>query len=182
MTADPWIEDARGIWQSPDADVTRMSAGDMRARADRWRTEFARTNWIAFACAGLLLAFFGLMLAIHQTALQRTGAVVGIAAAVYLAAAGLRISSRRLSDDSATCIRAYTSQLERRRRADMDSARTIVMVMTAAALLSEQAGWGAWVLQAGSQLAAGAIVYVYVARQARRFQQRIDELTGLEER
>ena len=64
----------------------------------------------------------------------------------------------------------------------MDSARTIVMVMTAAARLSEQAGWGAWMLQAGSQLAAGAIVYVYVARQARRFQQRIDELTGLEER
>ena len=34
MTADLWSEDARGIWQSQESVVTRMSADDMRARAD----------------------------------------------------------------------------------------------------------------------------------------------------
>jgi hypothetical protein len=180
MTADSWSEDARGIWQSQESVVTRMSADEMRARASRWNREFGRTNWIAFACAGVLLLFFILMLMINQTALQRVGAAIGIASAAYLVGVGLRIASRRWVDESATCIRAYKAQLERRRQADMGSARTILLMMTGCALLSSPGDWIPWTLQVASQLGAGIVVYVYVSRQARRFQARIDELTRLE--
>jgi hypothetical protein len=87
MTADPWSEDARGIWQSQESVVTRMSADDMRARADRWNRELDGTNWIAFACAGFLLIFFVWMLVVHQRTLPRLGAIVGIASAAYLTGA-----------------------------------------------------------------------------------------------
>ncbi len=51
MTADVWHDDARGIWQSQESVVTRMSGDDTRARAERWNREFGRTRWIAFVCA-----------------------------------------------------------------------------------------------------------------------------------
>ena len=181
MTADLWSEDARALWQSQESVVTRMSADDMRARADRWDREFSRTNWIAFACAGVLLLFFVPMLVIQPATLQRVGAMIGIAAAAYLIAAGFRIASRRWVGEGATCVRAYRSQLERRRQADVASARTILLAMTGCALLSSPGDWLAWGLQAGSQFSAGVIVYVYVSRQARRFQTRIDELTQMED-
>lgn len=181
MTADSWSEDARGIWQSQESLVTLMSTDDMRERANRWNREFERTNWIAFACAGVLLLFFVPMLVIDQSWLQRTGAAIGIAAAAYLAGVGLRIASRRWIDEGATCVRAYKAQLERRRQADMASARTILLMMTGCALLSEPADWLPWTLQVASQLGAGLVVYVYVSRQARRFQTRIEELTRLED-
>ena len=179
MTADLWGEDARGIWQSQESAVTRMSAGEMRARADRWTREFGRTNWIAFACAAVLLLFFAYMLVIGGTVLQRIGAVVGIASAVYLVVVGFQIAGRRWLDEGATCIRAYKTQLERRRRADMGAARTILLSLTGCALLSPGDG-GPWALQAASQLMAGIIAYFYVSRQAGRFRQRIDELTRME--
>ena len=179
MTADVWHEDARGIWQSQESVVTRMSADDMRARAERWNREFGRTNWIAFACA-FFLAFFLLMLAINQTAVQRAGALLGIAAAIYLAGAGFRIASRRWVEDGATCVRAYKMQLQRRHAADMASARTILLAMMGCALLSSPGYWLTWTLQAVTQAGTGVIAYVYIARQARRFQVRIDELTRLD--
>jgi hypothetical protein len=180
MTADPWSEDARGIWQSQESVVTRMSAQDMRARADRWSQELDGTNWIAFACAGLFLVFFVWMLVIHQRALQRLGAIVGITSAAYLTGVGMRNAGRRWVDNGATCVRAYKAQLERRRQADVGSARTILIAMTGCALLSSPQDWGPWTLQAASQLGTGILVYAYITRQARRFQVRIDELTRLE--
>lgn len=181
MTADPWGEDARGIWQSQESVVTRMSGDTMRARAERWNREFRRTSWIPFACAALFFAFFGAMLVVHHTALQRAGAIVGIAAAVHLVVLGVRIGGQRWVEDGATCVRAYKAQLERRRQADAGSARTILLAMTGCALLTDAGTWVPWTLQAASQLGAGIIAYAYVSRQARRFQVRIDELTRLED-
>ena len=178
MTADPWIDDARGMWQGQESVVTRMSADEMRMRAERWDRAFSATNWIAFACAGVLLAFFAWMLVVHQAALQRMGALVGIASAVHLVGVGMRVGSRWV-DSGATCVRAYKAQLERRRQADMGAAQTILLSMTGCALLST-GDWGAWALQATGQLGAGIITYAYISRQARRFQVRIDELTRLE--
>jgi len=180
MAADPWTEDARGLWQSQESVVTRMSAEDMRERADRWNRAFDRTNWIAFVCAGGFLVFFVFMLAIHHTALQRLGAIVGMFAAAYLASIGLRIADRRWVVSGATCVRAYKAQLERRRQADLGSARTILLSMTGCALLTSPGDWVPWALQAASQLAAGLLAYAYLSRQARRFQTRIDELNELE--
>jgi peptidoglycan/LPS O-acetylase OafA/YrhL len=180
MTADPWSEDARGIWQSQESVVTRMSADDMRARADRWNRELDGTNWIAFACAGFLLIFFVWMLVIHQRTLQQLGAIVGIASAAYLTGVGMQNAGRRWVDNGATCVRAYKTQLERRRQADVGSARTILLMMTGCALLSSPEDWGPWTLQAASQLGTGILVYAYITRQARRFQKRIDELTRLQ--
>jgi hypothetical protein len=120
------------------------------------------------------------MLVINQTAIQRAGALAGIAAAIYLAGAGFRIASRRWIDDGATCVRAYKLQLQRRHAADMASARTILLAMTGCALLSSSGNWVAWTLQAVTQAGTGVIAYVYITRQARRFQERIDELTRLE--
>jgi hypothetical protein len=157
-----------------------MSADEMRARTERWNREFGRTNWIAFACAAVFLSFFVLMLVVNQTALQRTGALLGIAAAIYLAAEGVRIASPRWVDDGATCVRAYKLQLQRRREAEMASARTILLALTGCALLSSQGSWVSWTLQAAGQLGAGVVAYVYIRRQALRFQMRIDELTRLE--
>ena len=154
---------------------------EMRARASRWNREFEGTNWIAFACAGVLLLFFVPMLVISETTLQRAGAAIGIVSAAYLVSVGLRIASRRRwVDESATCVRAYKAQLERRRQADMGSARTILLMMPGCALLGSPGDWGSWALQAVGQLGAGIIVYVYISRQARRFQARIDELSRLE--
>ena len=179
MTAD-WSEDARGIWQSQESAVTRMSMDDMRARANRWNREFDGTNWIAFVCAAGLLLFFVPMLMISETTVQRAGAAIGIASAVYLVSVGFHIASRRWADEGATCVRAYKAQLERRRQADMGTARTIVLMMLGCALLGSPASGGPWALQAIGQLGAGLIVYVYISRQARRFQARIDELGRLE--
>jgi len=180
MVDDAWIEDARGIWQSQASVVTHMSADDMRARANRWNRDFSSTNWIAFVCAGLFVLFFGWMLVVAHTTLQRVGALVGIAAAAYLVRLGMRIADRRWNDEGATCVRAYKAQLERRRQADVGSARTILMVMTGCALLSGPGDWFAWTLQAAVQLGTGLVAYTYITRQARRFQKRIDELTSLE--
>jgi hypothetical protein len=181
MTADLWNEDACGLWQSQQSVVTRMSADDMRERAKRWNREFEGTNWIAFACAGFLLLFFLSMLVINETAIQRVGAMIGIVSALYLVGLGLRIASRRRwVDETATCVRAYKAQLERRRQADMGSARTILLMMTGCALLNSPGDWLPWTLQAASQLGAGILVYVYLRRQARRFQTRINDLTRLE--
>jgi hypothetical protein len=180
MSADPWTEDARGLWQSQESVVTRMSVDDTRARADRWNQAFGRTNWIAFACAGVLLSFFVYMLVINHTALQRLGAIVGVVSAAYLAAVGMRIAGRRWVDEGATCISAYKGQLERRRQADMGSARTILLSMTGCALLSSPGPWIPWTLQAATQLGAGILMYAFISRQARRFQIRINELTRLE--
>jgi hypothetical protein len=180
MSPDPWIEDARGIWQSQESVVTRLSADDMRARADRWDRAFGQTNWIAFACAALLASFFVTMLVLNHTALQRLGAIVGVLSAAYLVAVGMRIADRRWVDEGATCVRAYKGQLERRRQADMGSARTILLSMTGCALLTSPGPWVPWALQAASQLGAGIVMYAYVSHQARRFQRRIDELTRLE--
>jgi hypothetical protein len=157
-----------------------MSAEDMRARADRWDRAFRGTNWIAFACAGVLLLFFATMLVVNQMPLQHVGAAVGIAAAVYLVFIGVRVARRPALDEGATCVRAYKLQLERRGFADMGSARTILLSMTGCALLTEQRDWFPWTLQAAAQLGAGIIAYVYFGRQARRFQARADELTRLE--
>jgi hypothetical protein len=157
-----------------------MSADDLRARAHRWNRELDGTNWIAFACAGFLLVFFVWMLVIHQRTLQRLGAIVGIVSAAHLAGVGMRIAGRRWVDAGATCVRAYKAQLERRRQADVGSARTILLMMTGCALLSSPEDWGPWTLQAASQLGTGILVYAYITRQARRFQMRIDELTRLE--
>ena len=178
MAADSWSEDARGLWQSQESVVTRMSADEMRSRAERWDRAFGETSWIAFACAGVLLAFFGWMLVVHQAALPRFGALVGIAAAVHLVGVGMRVGGR-WADSGATCVRAYKAQLERRRQADMGAARTILLSMTGCALLSS-GDWGSWALQAAGQLGAGMVTYAYISRQARRFQARIDELTRLE--
>ena len=180
MTADMWNEDARGMWQSQESVVTRMSASEMRARADRWNREFDRTNWIAFACASVLLLFFVPMLLISETMLQRMGAGIGITAAAYLVFVGFQIAGRHWVEEGATCIRAYKAQLERRRQADMGSARTILLVMTGCALLSSPGHWRPWALQAAGQLIAGIVAYIYVSREARRFRSRIDELTRLE--
>jgi hypothetical protein len=180
MSADSWGEDARGMWQSQESVVTRMSADDMRARADRWNREFNRTNWIAFASAGVFLVFFVSMLVIMQTALQRLGAVLGIAAAGYVTSVGIRLASRRWVEDGATCVRAYKAQLERRRQADMGSARTLLLAMTGCAFLTSPGNWVPWTLQAAIQLGGGLLAYAYLSRQARRFQARIDELTRLE--
>jgi hypothetical protein len=180
MTADSWSEDAQGIWQSQESVVTRMSPDEMRIRANRWSREFGRTNWIAFVCAGALFLFFLLMLAVNHTALQRVGAAIGLGSAVYLVAVGLRIASRRWTDDGATCLRAYRSQLQRRRQADMGAAQTILLMMAGCALLTPPGPLGRWTLQAATQLGAGVVVYVYMRREARRFQARIDDLTRLE--
>jgi hypothetical protein len=180
MSADSWSEDARGIWQGQESGVTRMSAEDMRARAERWSRAFDRTNWIAFACAGVLLLFFGWMLMLDQTALQGVGATIGIAAAVHLVGVGWRIAGHRWVDERASCLHAYRAQLERRLYADRGAARTILIAMTGCALLTRQGDWLPWALEAASQLGAGVVMYLYVGRQARRFQERIDELTRLE--
>ncbi|AMY07464.1 hypothetical protein LuPra_00637 [Luteitalea pratensis] len=181
MTGDAWGDDARGIWQSQESAVTRMSMEEMRARARRWNREFEGTNWIAFACAAVLLLFFVPMLLISETTLQRAGAAIGIVSAAYVVGVGLRIASRRRwVDDSATCVRAYKAQLERRRQADMGAARTILLMMTGCALLGSPGDVGSWALRAVGQLGAGIVVYVYISRQARRFQQRIAELDRLD--
>jgi hypothetical protein len=181
MTADRWHEDAQGIWQSQESVVTRMTGDDMRRRAARWHTAFGRTAWIPFACAAFFLGFFVLMLVVNgDTALKRVGAFVGIVAAGYLCAVGVEMRGRRWDIEGATCIQAYKMQLERRRRADVASARTILLTMSAAALLTDAAGWGPWSLQAAGQLGAGIVAYVYVMRQARRFRMRINELTRLQ--
>lgn len=180
MTADLWGEDARGIWQSQESVVTRMSAEDMRARADRWDRAFRGTNWIAFACAAALLLFFVAMLAVNETTVQHVGAAIGIAAALYLVVVGVRVARWPALDQGATCIRSYKLQLERRRLADLGSARTILLSLTGCALLTEQRDWFPWTLQAAAQLGAGVVAYVYFSRQARRFQARADELTRLE--
>ena len=112
MTADLWGEDARGIWQSQESVVTRMSADDMRARADRWNREFEGTNWIAFVCAGVLLLFFASMLvdrrddapADRRDDRHRRGRSIW-------SFVGLRVASGRWLDEGATCIRAYKVQL-----------------------------------------------------------------------
>ena len=52
--------------------------------------------------------------------------------------------------------------------------------MTGCALLSSPGPWLPWVLTAACQFGAGVIACVYITRQARRFQLRIDELTRLE--
>lgn len=181
MTADAWNEDARGIWQRQESVVTRMSADEMRARAARWNTAFDRTNWIAFACAGVLGLFFVPMLLIVPTTIQRIGAAIGIASVVYLVGVGVRIASGRWVDGGATCLRAYAAQLERRRDADMGAARTILLMMTGCALLNSPGHWVAWTLQAASQFGAGVFVFVYIRRQASRFQTRIDELSRLDD-
>lgn len=180
MTADLWSEDARGIWQSQESVVTRMSGEDLRERAKRWNVAFARTKWIPFACAGVLLAFFILMLFVGHGRLQHAGALVGVTAGIYLSIVGVRLAGRRWVDDGATCVGAYKLQLERRRQAETASARAILLSMTGCALLSESADWMPWLVLAASQLAAGVIAYAYITRQARRFQQRIDELARLE--
>jgi hypothetical protein len=180
MTPDSWSEDARGIWQGQESAVTRLSAEDMRARADRWERAFDRTHWIAFACAGVLALFFGWMLVIEQAALQRLGATIGLASAVHLVAVGLRVAGRGWVEDGATCIRAYKAQLERRWYADRGAARTILLSMTGCALLTSPGDGASWALQAAGQMGAGVITYAYVSRQARRFRTRIDELTRLE--
>jgi hypothetical protein len=179
MTADLWGEDARGLWQNQESVVTRMSAADMRARADQWDRAFRGTNWIAFACAGVLGLFFTAMLVVHQTPLQRAGAIVGLASAIYLVVIGVRVA-RRPPDEGATCVRAYKLQLERRRLGEIGSARTILLSLTGCALLTDQRAWIAWTLAASAQLTAGVIAYVYFSRQASRFQARIDDLTRLE--
>ena len=180
MSADVWHDEARGLWQSQESVVTRMSPDDMRARAERWNRDFGRTTWIPFAGAALFLVFFLLMLAINHTPMQRVGALLGIVAAIHVAAAGFRIASRRWVEDGATCVRAYKMQLQRRHAADMAAARTILMAMTGCALLSSPEHWIPWTLQAVTQAGTGVIAYVYIARQARRFQVRIDELTRLD--
>jgi len=181
MTADLWHEDAQGIWQSQESVVTRMSEEEMRARADRWHREFRGTAWIPFACAAFLLGFFVLMLAVNaDTTLQRVGACVGIGAALYLFVTGVRMAGSRWAAGGATCIQAYRNQLDRRRQADVASARTILLTMTAAALLTSPADWLPWSLTAAGQLGAGVIAYVYVMRQSRRFAERIEELARLE--
>jgi peptidoglycan/LPS O-acetylase OafA/YrhL len=180
MAADVWGEDARGIWQNQESVVTRMSADDMRARADRWDQAFRGTNWIAFACAGVLLLFFVAMLAVNETTLQHAGATIGIAAALYLVVVGVQVARWPPGDQGATCIRSYRLQLERRWLADIGSARTILLSLTGCALLTEQRGWFPWTLQAAAQLGAGVVAYVYFSRQARRFQARADELSRLE--
>jgi hypothetical protein len=180
MTTDLWSEDARGIWQSQESVVTRMSGEDMRERATRWNIAFARTKWIAFACAGVLLAFFILMLFVSHGRLQHVGALVGITAGIYLSIVGVRLAGRRWVDEGATCVGAYKMQLERRREAEMASARAILLSLTGCALLSESADWLPWSVLAVSQLTAGLIAYAYITRQARRFQRRIEELARLE--
>jgi len=181
MTADLWHEDAQGIWQSQESVVSRMSEEAMRSRADRWHHEFRGTAWIPFGCAAFLLGFFVLMLAVNaDTWLQRLGAFVGIGVSVYVSAAGVRLAGRRWVSDGSTCVHAYKMQLERRRQADVASARTILLTMTAAALLTSPADWLPWSLTAAGQLGAGVIAYVYVMRQARRFETRIGELARLE--
>ena len=179
MTADVWHEDARGIWQSQESVVTRMSADDMRARAERWNWEFGRTNWIAFACAAFFLAFFLLMLAINHTPVQRAGALLGIVAAIYAAGAGFRIASRRGSKTARRACAPTRCSCNAATPADMAAARTILMAMTGCALLSSPGNWMAWTLQAVTQAGTGVIAYMYITRQARRFQVRIDELTRL---
>ena len=62
----------------------------------------------------------------------------------------------------------------------MGSARTILLMMLGCALLGNPGDGGSWALQAVGQLGAGIVVYVYISRQARRFQARIDELGRLE--
>jgi hypothetical protein len=180
MTADLWSEDARGIWQRQESVVARMSAADMRARADRWDRAFRGTNWIAFACAGVLGLFFAAMLIVDRAPLQRAGAIVGLASAAYLVVIGVRVA-RRPADEGATCVRAYKLQLERRRLGEIGSARTILLSLTGCALLTDQQAWPAWTIAAAAQLSAGVIAYVYFSRQARRFQARIDDLTRLED-
>ena len=49
------------------------------------------------------------------------------------------------------------------------------MAMTGCALLSSPGNWMAWTLQAVTQAGTGVIAYMYITRQARRFQVRIDE-------
>ena len=71
--------------------------------------------------------------------------------------------------------------MERRRLADIGSARTILLSLTGCALLTEMGDWVPWTLQAAAQVIAGAVAYLYFSRQARRFQSRIDELTRLED-
>jgi hypothetical protein len=180
MADDSWTEDARGFWQSQESEVTRMSAVAMRERAKRWNRAFAGTNWIAFACAGLFLAFFGYMFAIHGTFLQRAGATMGLLAAIHLVGVGLHIARGPWVDEGATCIRAYKAQLERRRQADQGAARTILLAMAGCALLTPPGDWVPWTLQFAAQLGAGIVAYAYIARGAKRFQARIDELTRLE--
>lgn len=181
MTSDRWSEEARGIWQGQQSDVRRLSAEDMRASANRWNTAFDRTAWIAFACAAVLGLFFVPMLLIVHTAIQRIGAAIGIGSALYLVGVGVRIASRRWVEEGATCVRAYMAQLQRRRDADMGSARTIMLMMTGCALLNSPDHWLAWTLQAASQFGAGVFVFVYIRRQASRFQTRIDELSRLDD-
>ena len=180
MIADPWNEDAQGLWQSQESIVTRMSADDMRARAERWDRAFRETHWIAFACAGVLLVFFVAMLFVNETSLQRVGAAIGIGAAVHLVHIGVRIVRGPWIEEGATCIRAYKRQLERRRLGEQGAARTILLSLTGCALLTSPGDWVPWTLQAAGQFATGVVVYIYLSRQARRFQQRIDELTRLE--
>ncbi len=180
MTADLWSEDAQGLWQSQESMVTRMSAEDMRIRAERWNREFRATNWIAFACAAVLGGFFAWMLVVDHTTLQRIGATIGLAAAAHLVFVGLRVAKGRWLEEGATCLRAYKLQLQRRYVADQGSARTILLSLTGCALLADPGNGVSWGLTAASQLAAGVIAYVYFSRQARRFQVRIEELTRLE--
>jgi hypothetical protein len=180
MTADLWREDAQGLWQSQECVVTQMSVDEMRTRAARWDREFRATNWIAFACAGVFALFFGWMLVVTHTMLQRIGATMGLAAAAYLVFLGTWIASHRWTEDGATCIRAYKRQLERRRMADLGSARILLLSMTGCALLSESGPWAPWTLTAATQLAAGILAYVYFSRQSGRFQARVEELDRLE--
>ena len=71
-------------------------------------------------------------------------------------------------------------QLQRRHAADMAAARTILMAMTGCALLSSPGTLDPVRPSKLSPRRNGVIAYVYIARQARRFQVRIDDLTRLD--
>jgi hypothetical protein len=158
-----------------------VSIEELRARAAAMGNEFKRTTWVPWVVAGGLAACFGLMFAGLQAPVHRLGALVGIAAALYLVWQAGRLGRRRALDEGTPSVRVYAWHLARQRDATQVSVVTLVLMTMGSALASVRldSTAAAALLSVLGPLGGGGVTAWYVHRFVRRCDRLLDELGKL---
>lgn len=172
---------ACAVWKSQQAKVPGMSDEEMRTRSRMLQESFSRTTFVPFVVAAVIGLVFGVALLGSDGVSERAGASVGLLAAAYLVIKARRIFSRN-HEHEVTCLRSYVFQLGQQRDALKTCGATFLLIGIACILLNVQENASAWRGLVSVVPAAGASVlsFIYVYRQAKRYQRRIDELLMLE--
>ena len=78
------INDPRNVWQNQPTEDFKMSAAELRLKAQKFEKRVSRRNLREYVASAIVIAIFGSYIWLYPSALARTGSVLIIAGTLFM--------------------------------------------------------------------------------------------------